>query len=360
MRVGLVIYGSLDTVSGGYLYDRMLVDHLLEQGDQVEIISLPWRNYFRHLGDNFSQELITRLEKLHLDVLIQDELCHPSLCFVNGVIKRRFHYPVISLVHHLRSSESHPWVIQRLHRYIEGTYLKSVDGFIFNSQATRKSVEILRKDKKLAPWVAAVPAGDRLEPCISPDEIAARARKNLPLRLLFVGNLIPRKGLHFLIGALRRLPKNTWSLKVVGNTKADERFTRRIRRAINAYGMTLQVDFLGVKDDRELASLYRDSQVLVVPSSYEGYGIVYIEGMGFGLPAIGSRVGAAGEIIQHGINGYLVSPGDERSLAQFIEIIWMDRGQLVEMSLAALRTYRAHPIWADTTRTIRDFLLTVV
>ena len=52
MRIGLVIYGSLDTISGGYLYDRKLVEFLLHHGDQVEIISLPWRDYTRHLMDN--------------------------------------------------------------------------------------------------------------------------------------------------------------------------------------------------------------------------------------------------------------------------------------------------------------------
>ena len=53
MKIGLIIYGSLDTLSGGYLYDRMLVDYLRAQGDTVEIISLPWRNYAAHLTDNF-------------------------------------------------------------------------------------------------------------------------------------------------------------------------------------------------------------------------------------------------------------------------------------------------------------------
>ena len=53
MRIGLVIYGSLDTLSGGYLYDRKLVEYLRAQGDTVEVISLPWRNYAAHLTDNF-------------------------------------------------------------------------------------------------------------------------------------------------------------------------------------------------------------------------------------------------------------------------------------------------------------------
>jgi hypothetical protein len=64
MRVGLLIYGSLDTISGGYLYDCKLVEHLRQQGDQVEIISLPWRNYLRHLGDNLSSGLLQRLKSL--------------------------------------------------------------------------------------------------------------------------------------------------------------------------------------------------------------------------------------------------------------------------------------------------------
>ena len=52
MKLGLVIYGSLDTVSGGYLYDRKLAEYLRAQGDEVEIISLPWRSYAAHLTDN--------------------------------------------------------------------------------------------------------------------------------------------------------------------------------------------------------------------------------------------------------------------------------------------------------------------
>ena len=54
MKIGLIIYGSLSTVSGGYLVDRKLVEHLEASGDTVEIISLPWRNYALHLADNIA------------------------------------------------------------------------------------------------------------------------------------------------------------------------------------------------------------------------------------------------------------------------------------------------------------------
>ena len=62
MRIGLVIYGSLETVSGGYLYDRKLVEHLRQVRNQVEIISLPWRSYAAHLLDNLSAALARTLQ----------------------------------------------------------------------------------------------------------------------------------------------------------------------------------------------------------------------------------------------------------------------------------------------------------
>src|SRR5512141_1954143 len=78
MKIGLIIYGSLDTLSGGYLYDRKLVEYLRAQDDTVKIISLRWRNYFAHLTDNCTFHLPP-----DLDILIQDELNHPSLIGAN-------------------------------------------------------------------------------------------------------------------------------------------------------------------------------------------------------------------------------------------------------------------------------------
>jgi hypothetical protein len=83
MHVGIIIYGSLETLTGGYLYDRKLVDYLKARGDRVEVIALPWRNYFRHLTDNASRSLRRRLLEAKFDLLIQDELNHPSLFLLN-------------------------------------------------------------------------------------------------------------------------------------------------------------------------------------------------------------------------------------------------------------------------------------
>ena len=140
MRVGLVIYGSLDTISGGYLYDRKLVEHLRRAGDQVDVIALPWRNYAHHLTDNLSPKLYRQLRALPVDVLLQDELNHPSLFWLNRRLRGQVDYSILAIVHHLRCHEAHSTWLNLFYRWIERQYLASVDGFIVNSQTTHAAV----------------------------------------------------------------------------------------------------------------------------------------------------------------------------------------------------------------------------
>src|SRR6266508_1502212 len=175
MRIGFIIYGSLNTLSGGYLYDRKLVDYLRAQGDTVEIISLPWRNYAAHLTDNLwfrlpNRHVIARSPKAtkqspaqqRFDILIQDELNHPSLIFAN---RGKHAYPVVSLVHHLRCSELRAKWQNVFYRMVEKKYLQSVDGYIFNSETTRNVVHGIIGDGK--PAIIAYPPTDRFGQPIS-------------------------------------------------------------------------------------------------------------------------------------------------------------------------------------------------
>lgn len=354
MHIGLVIYDSLDTISGGYLYDRMLVEHLRRRGDQVTIISIPWRDYGRHLIDNLSRFLYRQLERASLDILVQDELNHPSLFWLNRRLRRQVHYPILAIVHHLRSSEARPTWQNRLYRAVERRYLATVDGFIFNSLCTRAAVKGLVGSRQ--PAVVAQPGGDRLRPNLTPDQIVRRARQPGPLRILFIGNVIPRKGLHTLLDGLSRLPGGSWRLEVVGRLEVAPAYVQRIRRQIGEAGLGEQVALCGPLCDAELAARLAQSHLLSVPSSYEGFGIAYLEGMGAGLPAIGSTAGAAGEVITHGRDGFLVPPGDAQALACHVQTLIQDRDRLAQMSLAAQQRYTLHPTWAESTERMRGFL----
>jgi len=343
MKIGFIIYGSLDTMSGGYLYDRKLVQYLREQGDMVEIISLPWRNYAAHLTDNLSFRFPP-----HLDILIQDELNHPSLIIANA--KKRSSYPVISLVHHLRCSELRPKWQNAFYRFVERKYLQSVDGFIFNSQTTKSVVNETIDEK---PSIVAYPPTDRFGKEISEQEIVERANKE-PFRILFLGNVIYRKGLHTLLDALK---DRSYRLDVAGSLSIEPKYVQTIWQQTSALGLQSSVFYHDALDNEPLIQLLRQSHLLIVPSSYEGFGIAYLEGMAFGLPAIGTTVGAASEIIEDGKTGYLIPPNDVQTLADKINSLASDRSLLVEMSINAVKRYRSQPKWEQTASQIRQFLL---
>ena len=98
-------------------------------------------------------------------------------------------------------------LLRRLYREIERLYLNSVDALLYNSETTRHTVEPLLDRKR--PALVAYPAADHLpadEPAVDLNTIAARSRAPGPLRILFVGNLIPRKGLDQVLDALAKLP----------------------------------------------------------------------------------------------------------------------------------------------------------
>jgi glycosyltransferase involved in cell wall biosynthesis len=205
------------------------------------------------------------------------------------------------------------------------------------------------------PWTVAYPAGDRFDPKITFGEIAERARQDGPLRMLFLGNVIPRKGLHVLLKALEHLPRR-WTLAVVGSLELDRGYSRRVQRLAESRKLGGSVRFLGPLPDLEVARRLRESQALVVPSFYEGFGIVYLEGMGFGLPGIGTTAGAAGEIITTGRDGFLVEPGSPAALASCLDQLACERERLMEMSMSARQRYLAHPTWEKTAEQVRGFL----
>lgn len=344
MQIGLVLYGSLDTLSGGYLYDRKLVEYLSSQGDSVEIISLPWRNYAAHLMDNFGFRLPP-----NLDILIQDELNHPSLIAAN---QEKHPYPVISLVHHLRCSELRPKWQNAFYRTVEKKYLNSVDGLIFNSRTTQAAVSSLLDHGK--PNVIAYPPTDRFGAPLSEDVIIERARSH-ELRILFLGNVIYRKGLHTLLEAVKSMGSRV-HVDIVGSLHSEPVYTRLIQELIARHDLSPFVFLHGSLDKEPLIEKLKQAHVLVVPSSYEGFGIVYLEGMGFGLPAIGTTAGAASEVIEHGKTGYLIEPDDFKSLTERLQSLAEDRGLLTRLSLNAHERYLRQPAWTETARNIREFL----
>ncbi|WP_396612886.1 glycosyltransferase family 4 protein [Haloferax sp. S1W] len=352
MHLGFVVYGPLDDRSGGYRYDLELVRRFRDAGDEVTVMSLPERPYWARLGDNVTAA--RRLRALDVDVLLQDELCHPSLAGANAALDDET--PVVSVVHHLNSRENfHPWR-RRLRELVEARYLESVDAFVFNSESTKESVAALTET---SPSVVAYPAGDRFsafESPPTPEEIRARATEE-PLRVVTVGNIEPRKNIDGLLRGLSRVRWN-WELTVVG-AAVDATYERGLQKLVRALGIDDRVRFTGRLSDADLAATLRESHVFVLPSHYEGFGIAALEAMGFGLPAIVSTAGGGSELVTHRHDGYLVDPSDPSEITDAIAPLCRNRDRLVDRSLAARERYLNHVSWEETARAVRAFVATV-
>jgi len=243
VHIGLVYYGDLSIRTGGFLYDRKLVERLTAHGDRVSLYPLPWQSYSAHLLDNFRRELLERLRVDPPDLLLQDELNHPSLFLQNRRIRSRLHVPIYSIIHHLRISEQNSPLLRWIYRPIERSYLMGMDGWVCNSQSTLESAQILTRHTPST--IIAYPGRDHIQPAITESEITERALAPGPMRFVFLGSVIRRKGLETLILAIRHLPKDTWQLEIIGDDRVDPSLTTRIQSKIHTLGLQNRIRAYG-------------------------------------------------------------------------------------------------------------------
>ncbi len=349
MRAGLVIYGDLDTPTGGYLYDGMLVRHLRSRGDEVEVISLRPRSVGAAIADNLDPRLLRRLLDLDVDVLLQDELNHPSLCLLNERFRRSSDIPIVAIVHHLA------WLAERSppraarHRVLEQRYLRTADGFVFNSWATRASV------RELAPGAegaVAHPGKDHVVP------VPPRERDDEVLTILYLGNILPHKGLDVLVRAIASLPRSSVRLEVVGSP-LDPAYLLSVGNLVASEGLGGSVRFHGRLGDRERDEIMGSCDVLVLPSFHEGYGLVIVEALAAGLPVIAPASGGAREIVSDGREGFLVRGGDAEAIAAGLRAL-SDRTVRSEMSSRARRRFERLPSWDAEMGRARAYLLGLI
>jgi glycosyltransferase involved in cell wall biosynthesis len=350
-----MIYGSIDTLTGGYRYDKRLVAHLRECGHQIEMLALPVARYPLRMIDNMAGTLLHRVAKAGYDILLQDELCHPSLFLLNRRLRRRSSIPIVSVVHHTLCSEPRSKALNIFLALPEQRYLDSVDGFVFNSRTTKAMTFQLSPTRR--PFVVAPPCSDGFRGRISLAGITARTLAAGPLRLLFVGQVIERKGLLPLIEALSGVPRNHWRLEVVGNTALSPRYFRRVRQAIDAHGLAAHVRLLGSLDTEALARKFAESHLLCMPFAYEGFGMVTLEAFHFGLPMLGSAAGATPELVRDGDNGFLFDRNDLPAVSKAVRALDTDRARLLRLSVAAFESAGNHPSWQTSMRRIEKFLV---
>jgi glycosyltransferase involved in cell wall biosynthesis len=154
--------------------------------------------------------------------------------------------------------------------------------------------------------------------------------------ILSVGNLIPIKGHAALICAAAALagefPELSWEIIGDGPERA------RLQTLCAQLQVTEKVQFLGRQSRKQVAAAMQSCTLFALPSRYEGLGCVYLEAMSTGKPAIGCRGQGIAEVIQHGSNGFLVGPDNDKELRLAIAMLLKDETRRRNISIAARDT----------------------
>ena len=176
--------------------------------------------------------------------------------------------------------------------------------------------------------------------------IGSRPRPAGPIRCIAVARLIERKGLGDLIRALALLDRGRFHLEIVGGG-ADEQVLRDLAAHL---GVAQFIQFSGPLDRPEVARRYREADLFTLPSSAEAFGNVFAEALASGLPVVGSRVGGIPDLIEHGVNGFLVSSGDVTALAGAIKYLADDPQLREEMAQRNRAKAESNLQWSQVTR----------
>ena len=145
----------------------------------------------------------------------------------------------------------------------------------------------------------------------SPPERRASRRTT---RLITVARLLERKGIHTILEAIAKPTPLPVELKIIGTGP----YEAELRELVDQLGLGSRVHFLGYVPNEELPAYYRRSDIFVLPSATESFGLVFAEAMSCGLPIAASNVGGIPETVRDGIDGLLCSPDDPPSLRENI------------------------------------------
>jgi glycosyltransferase involved in cell wall biosynthesis len=167
-----------------------------------------------------------------------------------------------------------------------------------------------------------------------------------PLRLVFVGRLDPRKGLHYLFEALEKFPPSSFELTLAGKWVAGFR-EWLIRRRRVAF---VEIGHIGRGD---LVDVIRHSHLLVFPSLFEGFGLVLLEAMACGIPVLTTERTGAPDSVEDGKEGFLVRAACCEDIVKVLSLVLDNRRVLADMGMAA-RKRAVSRSWSEYRRHLAD------
>jgi glycosyltransferase involved in cell wall biosynthesis len=173
-------------------------------------------------------------------------------------------------------------------------------------------------------------------------------REDTSVRALCVAQWVPRKGILDLVRAWTARERPEATLEFIGERDVDPSYAASVHTAI-ADAPCASIAVSGPVDDAGLRAAYAAADLFVLPSRYEGYGIVYAEALAHSLPILACDVGPVPGLVGKEA-ALLVPPGDIAALSRALDLLLGDPILRGQMSLAAHRWADSLPRWQDTVK----------
>ena len=336
LHVHFLVPGPLDQRTGGYLFDRHVVEGLRSCGRKVDVVELPGRF---PAADTVAQKACeASLDRLPDDVVaVIDGLALPGFAQCLRWHAKRLR--IVGFVHHplaletgLRQAEAARYAA------LEASLWPLLRGVICPSAATARAIETAGVDPQriaIAPPGTAQPAA------------AIRRSAGATVRLLCVGTLTARKGHALLIEALAQLRDAAWTLVCAGSLERDPQSATHIRAAVAAHGLAHKVRLAGELSSAALAREYAAADVFVLASFHEGYGMAYAEALAHGLPIVATTAGAIPDTVP--AKAALFAPsGDVNALRTALARAIHDERLRTRLAAGAAEAGAALPTWPQS------------
>jgi glycosyltransferase involved in cell wall biosynthesis len=296
-RCSFLVPGDLSTRTGGYGYDRRIVEGLRALHWQVDVDSLGAGFPAPDAGALARAGSVARAQPDGALVIV-DGLAFGVLPEMAEAHAARLRW--IALVHHPLALETGlAPAQQRALRAAERRSLAVARRVIVTSPSTAGA--LAEFDVPSARIVV-------VEPGCDPAPLAGGSG-SAALSLLCVASLTPRKGHALLVEALSGLRDRAWTLHCAGSGTLDPACAEALRRCIDRFGLADRVVLHGEQDEAGVARLYAQADAFVLPSFHEGYGMALAEALARGLPVVSTTAGAIPDTVPAAA-GALVAPGD--------------------------------------------------
>ena len=252
------------------------------------------------------------------------------------------------LVWHIRDFVSPPYMPRRTALLVRWLVSRIPDLLVCNSEATKRAVLGSPNAGAAGSGVAAVrPQVKILQEGIEPqrprDAMAPHGGDGRGLRVVMLGRIARWKGQDVFVRAAARLCEHdaTTTFLVAGGatSEADSAFERDLRSQVDHAGLSHRIQFLGLVEG--VPDLLRSVDLAVhCSTSPEPFGQVILEAMAASVPIVATAPGGPAEIITDGVDGRLVPPGDDETLARVMADLLRDRELRQRLAARALETLR--------------------